>query len=274
MSTALVIGEALIDEFPDRRVVAGAPLHVAIHLASLGWETGVITRVGPDDDGADIVSMLERFGVDSSLVEESDSMPTGVTSITLDGDEHTFTVRPGAWDAIEGPNPMPQSDVLYLGTLVLRDPRSRESVERMVSESEATIVVDLNLRAPDFDDERIRWAIFRADILKLNEDELPIACDAFALDHDPAALHEMGPTWVCVTRGEDGAELTHADGGRWTATSPDVDVVDTVGSGDAFCAVLIDGLQRGDEPETVLRAATRRGAEIAAQRGGLPEPPS
>lgn len=274
MTSALVIGEALIDEFPDRRVVAGAPLHVAIHLAALGWETGVITRVGDDADGDTIVSTLERFGVSTSLVERADSMPTGVTKIDLTGTEHTFHVLPGAWDAIDGPDPMPASDVLYLGTLVLRDPRSRASVERMVTASGATIVVDLNLREPDWDDERVRWAIWRADVLKLNEDELPVACDAFALPHDPAALHEMGPTWVCVTRGADGAELTHADGGRWESAAPEVDVVDTVGAGDAFCATLVDGLMNDRHPQSVLTAAVTRGAEIAGQRGGLPEPPA
>lgn len=273
MRSALVIGEALIDEFPDRRVVAGAPLHVAIHLQTMGWEASVITRVGDDEDGDEIVSTLERFGVSTSLVERADSMPTGVTEIAMDGTDHSFTVRPGAWDAIEGPDPMPEADVLYLGTLVLRDPRSRESVERMVTASDATIVVDLNLRAPDFDDERIRWAVWRADILKLNEDELPIACDAFAMEHDPAELHDMGPTWVCVTEGAGGATLSHIDGGRWAADAPSVDVVDTVGAGDAFCAALIDGLMNDEDPAGVLQRAVNRGAEIASQRGGLPEPP-
>jgi fructokinase len=271
MKSAIVLGEALIDVFPDRRVVAGAPLHVAIHLADLGWQTRVITRVGDDPDGDEIVATLERFGVETTLVERSDVMPTGITSIEMDGTDHTFTVLPGAWDAIDGPDPMPESDVLYLGTLVLRDPRSRDSVERMVSESNASIVVDLNLRAPDFDEERVRWAIWRADVLKLNEDELPVACDAFAVDHDPAALHEFGPEWVCVTRGPDGAELTHVDGGRWSARAPTIDVVDTVGAGDAFCAVLIDGIATGTDPATVLDAAVRKGAEIASQRGGLPD---
>lgn len=272
MSSALIIGEALIDEFPDHRVVAGAPLHVAIHLAAMGWDASVITRVGSDDDGDQIVATLERFGVDTSLVERADSMPTGVTTIEMDGTDHSFTVLPGAWDAIDGPDPVPVSDVLYLGTLVLRDPRSRTTVERLVAASNATIVIDLNLRAPDFDDERIRWSVWRADILKLNEDELTAACDAFALEHDPASLHEMGPTWVCVTKGPDGAELTHRDGGRWTSRAPAVDVVDTVGAGDAFCAVLVNGLIERGEPQRVLAAAVARGAEIASQRGGLPEP--
>jgi fructokinase len=270
MSTAFVIGEVLIDEFPDRRVVAGAPLHVAVHLSSLGWNTAVITRVGRDGDGDEIVATLERFGVDTSLVERSGTMPTGVTAITMDGTDHTFDVRPGAWDAIDGPDPMPPSDVICFGTLVLRDPRARSSVERMIAGSEATIVIDLNLRAPDFDDDRIRWAIERADILKLNEDELPIACAAFGVSADPAELHAFGPTWVCVTEGPAGATLTHADGRRWSAPAPVVDVVDTVGAGDAFCATLIEGLVDDRDPAAVLEAAVRRGAEIASQRGGLP----
>jgi fructokinase len=274
VSTALVVGEALIDEFPDRRVVAGAPLHVAVHLASLGWDTAVITRVGADADGAEIVGTLERFGVDTSLVEQDDELPTGVTAITIDGTDHTFDVLPGAWDAINGPDPTPPADVICFGTLVLRDHRSRTALERMLDTTTAKVVVDLNLRAPDFDDERIRWAVTRADVLKLNEDELQIACGAFSVDQDPTALHELGPEWVCVTRGPEGAELTHEDGNRWSAPAPAVDVVDTVGAGDAFLATLIDGLEHDHDADTALTSAVRRGGEIASQRGGLPEPPT
>jgi fructokinase len=273
VSTALVVGEALIDEFPDRRVVAGAPLHVAVHLASLGWDTGVVTRVGTDADGDEIVATLQRFGVDTTLVERDPTLPTGITTITMNGTDHTFEVRPGAWDAIQGPDPMPASDVVCFGTLVLRDPRSRTALGRMLAVTTATVVVDLNLRDPDFDDERIRWAVEQADILKLNEDELPMACDAFGVTRDPASLHDFGPTWVCVTKGPEGADLTRAAGGRWSAPAPPVDVVDTVGAGDAFCATLVDGLVHDRDPAAVLEAAVRRGAEIAAQRGGLPEPP-
>jgi fructokinase len=272
MRSALVVGEALIDEFPDRRVVAGAPLHIAMHLTSLGWDAAVITRLGRDPDGSSIVATLERFGVNTALVEWDDLLPTGVTAVTMKGTAHTFEVLPGAWDAIEGPDRLPDTDIVSFGTLVLRDPRSRTALNRMLDTTSATVVVDLNLRAPDFDDERIRWAIQRADILKLNDDELPLACNAFGVDHEPSALHVFGPTWVCVTKGPGGAELSHATGGGWSAAAPVVDVIDTVGAGDAFYATLIDGLIDGLDPGAVLEAAVRSGAEIASQRGGLPKP--
>lgn len=272
---ALVVGEALIDEFPDRRVVAGAPLHVAAHLAALGWSVSAITRVGADDDGMRIVETLERFGVDTSLVEVDPSLPTGRTEIELDGTDHTFdVVKPAAWDAIEGPPVLPEADVVYFGTLVMRDDRSRGALRRIIAGTDALDVVDLNLREPHYDDERIREALAESDVLKLNEDELPLAASAFGLPPDLERMHAAGPRWICVTRGADGATLSHEDGRRWDAEAPAIDVVDTVGAGDAFCATLVDGLATDRDPGETLTAATRRGAEIASQRGGLPEPPN
>lgn len=272
--TALVIGEALVDEFPHERVVAGAPLHVATHLVALGWTVRMLTRVGDDSDGRSITETLQRYGVDASLVQIDAAIPTGVTSIELHGSDHSFTVAPGAWDALVAPANLPPTDVIYFGTLVLRDPRSRAAVEQILSTADATVVVDLNLREPDYDDMRIRQAIEAADILKLNDDELPIACAAFGVPPHPDALHEFGPTWVCITRGGDGASLSHVGGGIWQAPAPPVDVIDTVGAGDAFCAALIDGLIRGTPPEDTITAAAARGSRIAAQRGGLPPEPS
>lgn len=273
MRTALVVGEALIDEFPDRRIPAGAPLHVAAHLAALGWTASLVSRVGMDPDGEAILAVLAAHGLDPALVERSTTAPTGVTRISLAGVDHRFQVMPGAWDELHGPDPVPDVDLVYVGTLPLRSPRSRDAVERIVASTSATILIDLNVRLPDIDAERIRWAVEHADILKTNDEELALVCDALGLDHDQQALHALGPTWVCVTHGPSGATLTSTNGRRWHASSPPVTVVDTVGAGDAFCAALADGLVSGIDPGTVLGRATAAGAAIAGRRGGLPEPP-
>jgi fructokinase len=272
--SALVFGEALIDRFPDRSVVAGAPLHVATHLVHLGWHASVVSRIGDDEEGGRIREALEQQGVDVALLETDDSLPTGWVDIDLHGDgTHSFEIHgPVAWDAISGPQRVPSADVLYFGSLALRDDRSRGALERIESGFEGLRVVDINLRPPDDGADAVRFAVTRADVLKLSDEEVPAVAAILEVAADPAALLSAGPGWVCVTRGPDGASLHRADGGSWEREGLDLEVVDTVGAGDAFCAGLIDGLVRDLEPDEVLERAQARAAAIVQQRGGMPPP--
>lgn len=269
---ALLFGEALIDEFPDRRVVAGAPLHIAAHLASFGWEALVVARVGDDADGRAIRQRLERHGVGTSLVEVDPALPTGTVAVTLHpGGGHSFDIRrPAAWDAVEGPAAVPPHDVVYFGSLALRDQRSRGALERVLA-ARAIRLVDANLRPPDYDSDRLRFAVAHADIFKASAEELPEVACLLEVSPDPRALFDFGPEWVCVTRGAEGAELHHRDGGRWEAPGAAVEVVDTVGAGDAFLAGLIDGLASTGDGTAALERAQRTAAAIVGQRGGFPD---
>lgn len=270
---ALVFGEALIDQFPDRRVVAGAPLHVAVHLVALGWDAALVSRVGADGDGATILQAAQNHGVDVSLVERDDVLPTGTVTIALhENGGHSFTIhRPAAWDAISGPPELPRHDLLYFGTLALRDGRSRAALTRLEAESSAATVVDINLRPPDFDAEVVGYAVRAADVLKVSEDELPVVAGLLGRQANPRALHTEGPRWVCVTHGPDGASLTHADGGSWEVAAPPVEVVDTVGAGDAFCAGLIHGLYGIGDGAAALRIAQGVASAVVGRRGGFPD---
>jgi fructokinase len=268
---ALVFGEVLIDEFPDRRVVAGAPLHVAAHLAAFGWEAGVVARVGDDADGRAIRERLERHGVSTAFLEVDPALPTGTVAIDLHpGGGHSFEVRrPAAWDAVAGPAVIPPHDVLYFGSLALRDPRSRAALHRLL-EAGATRLVDANLRPPDYDATRVRFAVTHADVFKVSADELPEVAALLGVVADPRALFAFGPEWVCVTCGADGAALHHRDGRAWEVPGEPVEVVDTVGAGDAFLAGLIDGLLARADGHAALLRARRAAAAIVAQRGGFP----
>jgi fructokinase len=272
---AIAFGEALIDEFPDRRVVAGAPLHFAARLASFGWHAYLITRVGTDEDGLAVAETLRRHGVDSSLVEVDDTLPTGTTVIEMDGTAHRFTIaEPVAWDAIEGPDPLPGHDILYFGTLALRDVRSRAAWRRIVDRSTAAFnVTDLNLREPFVDAEIVDAVVATADLLKANDTEIDEVARLLGLSSGhPGNLFEAGPEWVCVTHGASGADLWHRDGGRWTADGIDAEVVDTVGAGDAFTAAVVDAIVAGADGQEAVDRANRHAAATVGVRGGLPEP--
>jgi fructokinase len=253
-------------------VVAGAPLHVAAHLVSFGWEARAVARVGDDADGRAIRDRLERHGVDTSLLEVDPVLPTGTVSVTFGAaGEHAFTIRcPAAWDAVEGPAVVPDHDLLCFGTLPLRDSRSRAALARLLAAG-GRRVVDANLRSPDYDAERVRFAVTHADICKVSHEELPEVAGLLAVPADPRALFSFGPEWVCITRGAAGAELHHRDGRSWDRPGEAVPVVDTVGAGDAFLAGLIDGLVPAGDGETALRRAQQAAAAIVGQRGGFPE---
>ncbi len=275
--SAVIFGEALIDVYPDNRVVAGAPLHVAAHLAARGWHTHFVTRLGADSEGDRIRSTLERQQVDLSLVETDTTFPTGEVTITFDGPEHSFVIhRPAAWDAIEGPDELPAHDVFCYGSLAGRDARSRAALKRLLEVSDAPLkAFDVNLRPPDVLPEVLAMGLRRATLLKLSGEEFHEVARLLGMAPEPAAYFEAGPElrWLCVTLGAEGARLALRAGPELSVGGPEVDVVDTVGAGDVFTAGLVQALARGAPEEEALEAARDAAGAVLAQQGGLPPPP-
>lgn len=274
---ALVFGEALIDVYPDNRVVAGAPLHVAAHLAARGWHTRFVTRLGADPEGDRIRATLRSQGVDLSLVETDGELPTGEVTITFDGPEHSFEIHsPAAWDAIDGPEELPAHDVFCYGSLAGRDVHSRATLRRLLDLSDASLkAFDVNLRPPDVLPEVLRMGLHRATLIKLSGEEFDEVARLLRLATGPAAYFDAAPelTWLCVTLGADGARLLRRSGDELEIEGPDVDVVDTVGAGDVFTAALVGALAGGTSDRAALEAARDAAGAVLAQQGGLPPPP-
>lgn len=118
----------------------------------------------------------------------------------------------------------------------------------------------------------IRSGLAAATIVKMNEDEKGVICRLLGLDPHPRVLFSFGHRlqWVCITRGVKGAELWSGNGQRFSAQAPQVEVVDTVGAGDAFCAGLIHGLATGQEPTMALEMANHLIRKVLATRGVIP----
>ena len=162
---------------------------------------------------------------------------------------------------------------MVFGSLAQRSPVSRGTIEQLCDVA-AVKVFDVNLRPPYDNPQVVRQSLARADIVKLNEYELQQVSAWLSL---PAGLREgataladrFGCRTVCITRGGDGAALLHE--GRWSEhPGYQVEVKDTVGSGDAFLAAFLSGLLAGHDDRTILQTANLLGAYVATQFGAIP----
>jgi fructokinase len=284
-------GEILWDCLPSGRHAGGAPFNVAAHIAQLGVSVSLLSAVGQDALGEEILEVARNKGVNIEYIDRARiGLPTGIVLATVDamGNATYELVQPVAWDEIivsaEAVNAVAKAGAFIFGSLASRSPYNLEQLDRLLGVAGPLKFFDVNMRPPFADPKRIVELAARADVLKLNHDEVgQIAswlrtgeatpnppANAEAVAEACAALSEATNTpRICVTMGAAGAALW--DRGKLaTALAPKVVVKDTVGAGDAFMAGLIVGLTRGAETQTVLDTACRLGAIVASHDGATP----
>ncbi|HTE52467.1 MAG TPA: PfkB family carbohydrate kinase [Kofleriaceae bacterium] len=288
-------GEVLWDLFPDQRRLGGAPANVAHHLAALGAEVALVSRVGDDEPGRAAVAALAAAGVDVETVQVDPSRATGAVGVELVAGEARYRFHPDcAWEHIEWDDRararVTGARAICFGTLSQRRPEARAALDAALAAARATAaaagtrflaVCDLNLRPADQDVALVRWALGAADVVKLNQREEAALGRMFG-QRDAVAwlLGEIGAAAVAVSRGEGGCRLVA--GARGFAAGPrDVEQAgfpaeaggDTVGCGDALTAVLTIGLLAGAPLARVAEAGCRYAAFVAGQRGAMPPVP-
>ncbi|MDH4322361.1 MAG: carbohydrate kinase [Desulfobulbaceae bacterium] len=279
----VTVGEVVWDCFPDRRVLGGAPVNVAYQLGQLGVEATVVTRIGSDGLAEETLRRLTELGVSVAGVQRDPSLPTGRVEVTIGADhEPSFDiVAPAAWDAISF---APADDLLggkpftlIYGTLAQRDPRSREAIGWLRRRAAARFY-DVNLRPPFTTPELVLASLADADLVKMNGDELRRVGGWAAIDATEKKmvakelLKKYNVTVLAVTEGKNGAWLMAGDRCYEHPGFP-VEVVDTVGAGDAFFATLIEGYLRTRPPAECLERANRRGSYVAGRHGATPPMP-
>ena len=279
MKEILCVGEILWDALPTGLFLGGAPFNVACHLRAAGLPVSMVSRVGDDHLGEEAVRRAARFGVGTELIEVDPELPTGFVRATLDdeGNARYEIVEPVAWDAIAPSDALlrraADARAIVFGSLAQRGAVTRRTIERLW-QTPALMVFDVNLRPPYDDREVVRRSLRRADVVKLNEDELRRLAAWFDLGATPreavtAIAEQFACRMVCVTRGRAGAAMWHE--GRWSEHPGfEVEVRDTVGAGDAFLAVLLAGLLSGAEDRALLQHANLIGAYVVTQLGAVP----
>lgn len=288
-------GEILWDFLPSGRHVGGAPFNVCAHLAQLGLRPALVSAVGRDDLGDEILKVAADKRVDTRFVVRAGAdLPTGTVRAELDQNQNaTYEIlQPAAWDFIEvGPEArqaIGNGRALVYGSLAGRSPKNLTELETLLTTRGPIKLFDVNLRAPFDDPEIVLRLARRADVLKLNDEEMgllstfiqtgrakpniPRTGEAIARSSRTLASH-TGVTKICVTRGRQGA--TYWSAGDFTVVpAPEVEVRDTVGAGDAFMACLIHGLLDDVAPARMLEHACHAGAFVASRFGATPGLPA
>lgn len=268
-----IFGEVLFDIFPDgEQVLGGAPFNVAWHLQAFAQKPLFISRIGNDRQGEAIRRAMADWGMNTDALQTDPSLPTGRVSITFNDAEPVYDiVSPCAYDAIDT-SEMPSAGckLLYHGSLALRHEQSAHALQQLIDNRPSCLFVDVNLRDPWWRKDRVLKQIERADWVKLNSDEFDLLFPGKGLL--PDRLTSFVKTYqlqaAILTRGEKGAEVLNSEAEHFSVRpTQNVEVVDTVGAGDAFTSVMIMGIVNRWPIQTTLQRAQMMASNIVGQRG-------
>ena len=283
----LSCGEVLWDLFPEGARFGGASANFACHAAIQGGQVTLLSAVGQDARGDEALSIIESFGIDTSLVQRLSGLQTGSVGVTLDAaGKPSFEIHANAaWDRIAWTDAVAarigEVDAVYFGTLSQRGEISKSTILRGLEAAKArgmARVLDVNLRKPFYDNALIADSIAHASILKLSDDELPEVAEACGIDlqENPEntlreLLEKFGLEIVVMTRGAEGALLVSA---TETISQPGIPTIvkDTVGAGDSFTAAFTIGFLRKENLGHVLQKACETASAVCSQSGAVPLP--
>jgi fructokinase len=283
-------GEILWDCLPSGRHSGGAPFNVAADFAQLGVSASLISAIGQDALGDELLQVAKDKHIDTRFISRARiDLPTGTVEAKLNahGDASYEIARPVAWDEIpvsSALEPVAQSDALVFGSLSGRSLYNRDQLHQLLALKGPVKYLDVNLRSPFFERTHVLELARLADVIKLNHEELAqlaswvgssgevnrSAMDLATIEKDCVALaNATKTTRICITRAEAGASFW--DNGEFVSVpAPAVTVKDTVGAGDAFMAALVLGLTREIEAKIVLRVACQVGGFVASYFGATP----
>lgn len=281
MKKILGIGELVWDVFPSGKQLGGAPVNFAYFAKELGAEAYPVAALGCDELGDEAMEVVRPSGLKLDYIQRT-SLPTSRVLVTTDeeGVPQYEIVENVAWDAMECTPEIldlaSQADVICWGSLAQRSRKSRESILAMVDAAPENClrVFDINLRQKFYSKEVIEESLKRADILKLNEDELPVVSEIFAVEGSEAdqiahIIKRFSLRSIIYTQGAVCSEVYDASGLVSRMDTPKVKVADTVGAGDSFTATYVTSILLGKTPAQAHELAVKVAAYVCTQNGAI-----
>ena len=249
MKDLICFGEVLYDNYPQKKVLAGAPLNVANFASALGLNTAIISAINKSDN-----STIAKISNIEPWIQKN-NYKTGQAYITLDKGIPRFQIqKDSAFDHIKPLHPATDAKFFYFGTLAQRRKESRNTLHNILKNTNAIKVYDVNLRTSPWKDI-VKDSIKQADIIKVNEEEF-----------NKISQMNLKHKTVFVTQGDKGAYIHNTN---LYASPPKIKAVDTTGCGDAFTAGIIFGLKNNWNKQRTLKFAVNLASNAAKYKGAF-----
>lgn len=280
------MGEALWDVLPEGKKIGGAPANFAYHVSQFGLPSRVVSAVGNDPLGREIVENFTSKGL-NHLIEEV-PYPTGTVQVEIDpAGVPQYDIKENvAWDNIPYTARLEalagQTRAVCFGSLAQRNVVSRDTINRfldaMPQTADSLVVFDVNLRQGFYTKEILCNSMKRCNILKINDEELVTVSRMFGYpgidlqDKCWILLGKYNLRMLILTCGINGSYV-FTPGNVSFQPTPKVEVADTVGAGDSFTAAFIASLLKGKSVAEAHALAVRTSAFVCTRKGAMPELP-
>ena len=277
------MGEALWDVLPDGKKIGGAPANFAYHVSQFGLPSCVVSAVGPDLLGKEIIGNFTSKGL--NLLIEEVPYPTGTVQVEIDqAGVPQYEIKENvAWDNIPYTSRLEQlaknTKAVCFGSLAQRNVVSRDTIGRfldaMPKGDDTLVVFDVNLRQGFYNKEILCDSMKRCNILKINDEELVTVSRMFGYpgidlqDKCWILLGKYNLKMLILTCGINGSYV-FTPGNVSFQPTPEVDVADTVGAGDSFTAAFISGRLKGKSVAEAHTSAVLTSAFVCTQKGAMP----
>lgn len=279
------LGEILWDMLPSGKQLGGAPANFAYHAGVLGADASIVSSIGNDDLGMEMLDTLKASGLKTDFISTDTARPTGTVSVHLNQEGHPeYTIHEAvAWDYVHFTDQTGvlarKADAVCFGSLAQRVIVSRSTVMSFLENTskDCLRIFDINLRQQFYNHDIILRSLTLCNVLKLNDEELVLVAGMLDLDGDEKQvlldiLTGFSIDLIALTKGEHGSLLLSQEDESFYRVDP-VKVEDTVGAGDSFTAALAMGLLKQRPLAEIHRHAAELSAYVCTCKGATPEVP-
>ncbi|PWN58168.1 carbohydrate kinase family protein [Chryseobacterium viscerum] len=278
---AVCFGEVLWDIFPTETRAGGAPFNVAYNLDKMEVEVKMITKIGNDTLGADLLKQIKSWNISTDYIQIDSEKPTGTVIASFDeqGEAHYDIVNDVAWDhieiSLEHRALVENAQAFVFGSLIARNEESRNTLLQLIEFAKFT-VFDVNFRPPFIDFDLVKTLLSKADLVKMNKAELRQIIeflDKEYIDEDSSIKYlqnHFDLDEIVLTKGSKGARYFVGDE-SYTFSAISIEIKDTVGSGDSFLAGFLSKKFQRKTPDKIMKQAVALGAFITSKSGACPD---